>query len=82
MKDRLNYYTQYYTDSSLLHLTNPDVAETDGLAGVAVHLQTDRAVAVLYNPRVADVFGCTTNCVVVNQQNAILNNCYRRSYAV
>ena len=48
-----------FCPSLCLHRTDPDVTEADGLAGVAVHLQADGAVAVLAHLGMADVLGCS-----------------------
>lgn len=54
------------------HLPYPDVAETDGLAGVAVHLQADGTLAVLFCTGEADIFGSPQYLRMVLEHHAVV----------
>ncbi len=61
---------------SLSEGTDPDVAEADGGAGVAVRLKADRAIAVNNCTGEADELGCAEDFGVVLEKNTVLDNCH------
>ena len=56
-----------------LEFAQPDVAEADRLARVAVALQLDGAVAVLHHAGQTDILGGTEDGKVVQQHDAVLD---------
>ena len=69
------YFFSLYVDR-LLERTDPDVAEADGSAGVAVRLQTDRAIAVYYCTGEADILGGAEDFGVVLEKYTVLDYSY------
>ena len=65
-----------------LHFPDPDVAEADRFAGIAMRLQTDRACPMFYDFRETDVFRSTQDSRVILQYDAVLDDRNARRDAI